>query len=124
MADHMRTDLVADALDMAIVRRDPPRGLLHHSDRGVQYACDDYQELLQKHGIECSMSGKGNCYDNAVMESFWATLKVELLYPREGQSREEARAAIFEYIEVFYNRQRLHSSIGYLSPEMFEAGLN
>ena len=124
MADHMRTDLVADALDMAIVRRDPPRGLLHHSDRGVQYACDDYQELLQKHGIECSMSGKGNCYDNAVMESFWATLKVELLYPREDQSREEARAAIFEYIEVFYNRQRLHSSIGYLSPEMFEAGLN
>jgi transposase InsO family protein len=124
MADHMRTGLVADALGMALARRRPGAGLLHHSDRGVQYASEDYRHLLQSHGIECSMSGKGDCWDNAVMESFWGTLKSELVNHERYQTRDEARASIFEYIEVFYNRQRLHSSLGYLSPEQFEAGLN
>ena len=124
MADHMRTELVGDALGMALARRRPDEGLLHHSDRGVQYASEDYQHLLQSHGIECSMSGKGDCWDNAVMESFWGTLKTELVHHEHYETREQARASIFEYIEVFYNRQRLHSSLGYLSPEQFEAGLN
>jgi transposase InsO family protein len=124
MADHMRTDLVSDALRMAIARRSPRPGLLHHSDRGVQYASDGYQKLLGENGIACSMSGKGDCYDNAVMESFWGTLKTELVHHERYETRAEARASIFEYVEVFYNRQRLHSSLGYLSPEQFEAGLN
>jgi putative transposase len=124
MAEHMRTDLVADALEMALARRSPGEGLLHHSDRGVQYASDDYRHLLKENGIECSMSGKGDCWDNAVMESFWGTLKTELVHHEHYETREQARASIFEYIEVFYNRQRLHSSLGYLSPEQFEAGLN
>ena len=124
MADHMRTDLVSDALSMALARRSPGEGLLHHSDRGVQYASEDYQHLLQSHGIECSMSGKGDCWDNAVMESFWGTLKTELVNHERYETRDQARASIFEYIEVFYNRVRLHSSLGYLSPEHFEAGLN
>lgn len=124
MADHMRTELVSDALGMALARRRPDEGLLHHSDRGVQYASADYQHLLQSHGIECSMSGKGDCWDNAVMESFWGTLKTELVNHERYQTRAQARASIFEYIEVFYNRVRLHSSLGYLSPEQFEAGLN
>ncbi len=124
MADHMRTELVGDALGMALARRSPGEGLLHHSDRGVQYASEDYQHLLHSHGIECSMSGRGDCWDNAVMESFWGTLKTELVNHEHYQTREQARASIFEYIEVFYNRTRLHSSLGYLSPEQFEAGLN
>jgi putative transposase len=124
MAEHMRTDLISDALSMAIARRQPGRGLLHHSDRGVQYASDDYQYLLQSHGMEPSMSGKGDCWDNACMESFWATLKNELVNHEQYQTREQARQSIFEYIEVFYNRKRLHSSIGYQSPEAFEASLN
>ena len=124
MADHMKVDLVSDALLMALGRRSPEPGLLHHSDRGVQYACDDYQHLLADHGIQCSMSGRGDCYDNAVMESFWATLKTELVHQADYGSREEARRSIFEYIEVFYNRKRIHSSIGYVSPEAFEASLN
>ena len=124
MAEHMRTELVSDALSMALARRSPGEGLLHHSDRGVQYASEDYQHLLQSHGIACSMSGKGDCWDNAVMESFWATLKTELVNHERYETREQARASIFEYIEVFYNRQRLHSALGYLSPEQFEAGLN
>ena len=124
MADHMRTELVGDALGMALARRRPGEGLLHHSDRGVQYASEDYQHLLQSHGIECSMSNKGDCWDNAVMESFWGTLKTELVNHERYETREQARASIFEYIEVFYNRVRLHSSLGYLSPEQFEAGLN
>ena len=124
MAGHMRTELVSDALGMALARRRPGEGLLHHSDRGVQYASEDYQHLLQSHGIECSMSGKGDCWDNAVMESFWGTLKTELVNHERYQTRAQARASLFEYIEVFYNRVRLHSSLGYLSPEQFEAGLN
>ena len=124
MADHMKTDLVSDALEMAIARRRPGEGLLHHSDRGVQYASDDYTHLLATHGMQISMSGKGDCWDNACMESFWATLKTELVNLEHFATHEEARAAIFEYIEVFYNRKRLHSSLGYQSPEAFEAGLN
>ena len=122
MADHMQVDLVSDALTMALQHRQPdgPK-LLHHSDRGVQYASDDYQRLLTQHGIECSMSGRGDCYDNAMMESFWATLKTELVHHQKYATREQARQSIFEYVEVFYNRKRLHSSLGYVSPESFEA---
>jgi putative transposase len=124
MADHMRVDLVSDALRMAIARRRPGEGLLHHSDRGVQYASEDYMHLLCSHSMEPSMSGKGDCWDNAAMESFWATLKTELVHHEHYTTHEQARASIFEYIEVFYNRQRLHSSLGYQSPEAFEASLN
>ena len=124
MADHMQTQLVSDALSMALARRQPAEGLLHHSDRGVQYASDDYQHLLGTRGVMVSMSGKGNCWDNACAESFWATLKTELVHQEHYGTREQARQSIFEYIEVFYNRQRLHSSLGYVSPEAFEAGLN
>jgi putative transposase len=122
MTDHLETGLAADALKMALLQRYPDgQDLLHHSDRGVQYASDDYQHLLKEHGIEVSMSGKGDCYDNAMMESFWATLKTELVHQQEYASHEQARRSIFEYIEVFYNRKRLHSSLGYVSPESFEA---
>jgi len=124
MADPMRAELPGDALSMAITRRCPDAGLLHHSDRGVQYACDDCQHLLASHGMAASMSGKGDCWDNAPMESFWSTLKNELVNHERYATREEARRSIFEYIEVFYNRKRLHSAIGYQSPEQFEAGLN
>ena len=124
MADHMKTDLVSDALSMAVVHRQPSEGLPHHSDRGVRYASEDYQYLLQSHRIEPSMSGKGDCWDNACMESFWATLKNELVNHEQYATREQARQSIFEYIEVFYNRKRLHSSLGHLSPEAFEASLN
>lgn len=124
MADHMRADLVTDALAMAMSRRRPGAGLLHHSDRGVQYACDQYQAMLAEHKLTCSMSGRGDCWDNAVIESFWATLKTELVHHEQYATREQARASIFQYIEVFYNRQRLHSSLGYKSPEAFEASLN
>ena len=106
MADHMRTDLVADALQMAVARRGPGAGLLHHSDRGVQYASDDYQHLLETHNMLCSMSGRGDCWDNACVESFWGSLKTELVHHEHYATREEARASIFEYIEVFYNVMR------------------
>jgi transposase InsO family protein len=122
MADHVETDLVADALKMALQQRGPDgQKLLHHSDRGVQYASDDYQHLLEQLRITCSMSGRGDCYDNAMMESFWATLKTELVHHQTYATREQARQSIFEYVEVFYNRKRLHSSLGYVSPESFEA---
>jgi putative transposase len=124
MTDHLREELAGDALKMALARREPLPGALHHSDRGVQYAGERYRGLLRERGITASMSGRGDCYDNAAMESFWATLKTELVHQRRYATREEARASIFEYIEVFYNRQRLHSSLGYQSPEAFEAGLN
>lgn len=124
MADHLRSELVEDALMMALARRAPERGLLHHSDRGVQYASAKYQHLLREHGIQCSMSGKGNCWDNAAMESFWATLKTEWAHHHRYATRAAAKASLFEYIEVFYNRQRLHSSLGYMSPEAYELSLN
>jgi transposase InsO family protein len=122
MADHMEVDLVADALKMALEHRQPVgENLLHHSDRGVQYASDDYQQILAGLGITVSMSGRGNCYDNAMMESFFATLKTELIHQQNYATRQQAKLSIFEYVEVFYNRKRLHSSLGYVSPESFEA---
>jgi transposase InsO family protein len=124
MADHMQTGLVSDALQMAIARPSPEKDLLHHSDRGVQYTSDDYLYLLQSHDMIPSMSGKGECWDNAAMESFWSTLKTELVQHEQYATHEQARGSIFEYIEVFYNRRRLHSSLGYVSPEAFEAALN
>jgi transposase InsO family protein len=122
MATHLRAELVRDALAMATTTRSPAPGLIHHSDRGVQYCCAEYRAELEAWGMVPSMSRAGDCYDNAPKESFWATLKKELMSDRTFASREEARAAIFEYIEVFYNRQRIHSSLGYVSPETFEAG--
>ena len=124
MAEHMRTDLIDDALTMAITRRKPQAGLIHHSDRGCQYASDAYRRLLDEHGIVVSMSRRGNCYDNAAKESFFGTLKRECVYLTHFHTREQAYAELFNYIEVFYNRQRRHSSIGYVSPEAFEAALN
>jgi putative transposase len=120
MADHMESRLVVDALEMAVQRRLPGEGLLAHSDRGSQYASDHYQRLLGKHGIECSMSGVGQCWDNAPAESFFATLKKELVHHEQYATRAEARASLFEYVEVFYNNQRLHSSLGYVTPAAFE----
>jgi transposase InsO family protein len=123
MADHLETDLAGEALKMAIKqrRRSKQQDLLHHSDRGVQYASDDYQQLLIEHGIEASMSGRGDCWDNAMMESFWATLKCELVHQEKFTTHEQAQGSVFEYVEVFYNRRRLHSALGYVSPESFEA---
>lgn len=120
MAGHLRTELVSAALRQAQARRQPARGCLHHSDRGCQYASAVYRHLLAAHGLEASMSRAGNCYDNAAMESFWSTLKNELIHGHRFATRAQARAAIFEYIEVFYNRQRLHSALGYQSPVDFE----
>lgn len=120
MSSRMTRRLVLDALDMAVGRRRPGPGLLHHSDRGSQYACGDYQEALTTHGMLCSMSRKGDCWDNAPMESFFHTLKTELVHHRDYQTRGEAKADIFEYIEVFYNRSRRHSCLGYLAPAEYE----
>jgi transposase InsO family protein len=117
---HITQDLVIEALNMAIKQRKPSWGLLLHSDRGSQYASYYYQALLGKRGILCSMSRKGNCWDNVVMESFYRTLKVELIYQRRYETRMEAQRDIFEYIEIFYNRERLHSFLGYNSPEEYE----
>jgi putative transposase len=127
MADHLRAELCTDALSMALGRRNPKAGagLVHHSDRGCQYACGAYRELLTARGITCSMSRSGDCYDNAVAESFWGTLKTELVYPSGGYAtRAQATASIFEWIECWYNRKRRHSALGYKSPEEFEAELN
>jgi transposase InsO family protein len=124
-ADHLRAALPCQALQRALDQRDPPTSeLLHHSDRGVQYACDEYQQLLAEWGITPSMSRTGNCYDNAVMESFFGTLKTELVHHETYHSRAAAHQALFEYIEVFYNRKRRHSALGYRSPTEYEASLN
>jgi Transposase and inactivated derivatives len=120
MDEKMESTLVTNALEMAYQRRQPESGLLHHSDRGSQYASEEYRKLLLACGMEQSMSRKGNCWDNAPMESFFSTLKRELVHHRRYRTRQEARRDIFEYIEVFYNRQRLHSSLGYMSPADFE----
>lgn len=109
------------ALQMAVLRRRPLPGVIHHSDRGVQYAATDYQALLHMHGMMPSMSRKGDCYDNAVVESFFATLEWELIDGSDWHTRAAARTAIFEYMEVWYNRQRRHSSLGYVSPVAYEA---
>jgi putative transposase len=119
-ADHLKTDLCLDALQMALGYRTGIENLIHHSDQGVQYASDRYREALTGLGIECSMSRRGNCWDNAVAESFFGTLKNELIYRRPWQTREQARDAIGEYIEIFYNRIRRHSTIGGISPAKFE----
>jgi putative transposase len=119
MAEHMQSQLVADALHMALTQRQPRGDLLHHSDRGSQYTSLDYQALLADRHITVSMSGVGNCYDNAIKESFFATLKTECVTDL-FETRAQARTTIFDYIEVFYNRQRLHSALGYRSPEQFE----
>lgn len=121
MDKRMKTGLVIDALTMAIKSRQPQPGLIHHSDRGVQYASDKYQALLKQHGMRSSMSAKGDCYDNAVMESFYHSLKNELVYHERYLTRDEAKRSIFDYIEVFYNRQRLHSTLGYQTPVEYEA---
>lgn len=120
MEERLTQDLVVKALKMAVDRRRPGRGLLLHSDRGSQYASRYYQRLLWRYGMICSMSRKGDCWDNAVMESFFHTLKVELVYHCSFETRSQARRSIFEYIEVFYNRIRIHSAIGYNSPEEYE----
>ncbi len=122
--DSIRTfiaTIATDALTMAVKRRSPPSGLVHHSDRGVQYASGEYRELLKAGGLEPSMSHAGNCYDNAMMESLWATLKKELVHGQRFRTHDEARSAIFEWIEVWYQRIRIHGSLGYVSPEAFEA---
>jgi transposase InsO family protein len=119
-AEHMRTGLVLAALSQALGRRQPNRGLLHHSDRGSQYASDGYQAELDRRGIVCSMSRRGDCYDNAVVESFFGTLKTELLGRRPWQTRKAAKRAITEYIEAFYNPHRRHSATGYQSPIEYE----
>ena len=120
----MPTGLVARAFERAIASQRPSPGLLHHSDRGSQYASDAYRELLHRHGVVASMSRAGNCYDNAKMESFWATMKTELIDGRVYATRAEAKSAIFHYIEVFYNRVRLHGALGFYSPVDFEHNLN
>ena len=120
MSDRLTTPLATDALSMALRARRPASGLVHHSDRGCQYASHDYQRALAQSGLVCSMSRKGDCWDNAVAESFFATLKTELVHDARWKTRDEARAALFHYIEVFYNRRRLHSTIGYVSPVDFE----
>jgi transposase InsO family protein len=124
MGEHLRTELCLDALDMALRSRKPGSDLIHHSDRGIQYASGDYARVLQEHNVQVSMSRKGDCYDNAMMESFWGTLKTELVHPMKYETREQARCSIFKYIECWYNRRRRHSAIGYMSPEQFEASLN
>jgi transposase InsO family protein len=120
MDAHMETSLIVRALDMAISNRRPKAGLIHHSDRGCQYTSGDYRQHLAANGMDASMSRRGDCYDNACAESFWGRLKVELVYRQHYRTRADAQAAIFEFIEVFYNRTRRHSAIGYLSPEAFE----
>jgi len=124
MHEHLDATQVIAALQMAITRRRPPPGLIVHSDRGAQFASAAYRQALAQHGLVASMSRKGNCYDNAFIESFWSSLKYETVYHRKFATRAEARTALFDYIESFYNRTRLHSSLGYLSPITFESQLN
>ena len=120
MSERIDTVLVLKALAMALLHRNPPSNLLFHSDRGVQYASGDFRQALDHAGLIPSMSRRGNCYDNASMESFWSTLKLELVYRRCFDTRAQARTQIFDYIETFYNRQRTHSALGYHSPVDFE----
>jgi len=120
MHQRLTKELVIEAIHIAINARRPMPGLIVHTDRGSQYSSFAYRQLLEKEGYICSMSRKGNCWDNSPMESFFKTLKAELVYHRRFKTRAQARIEIFEYIEVFYNRTRLHSSLGYKSPEEFE----
>jgi transposase InsO family protein len=123
MGDHMKKSLVCDALKMAYANEQPEGELVHHSDRGSQYCSEEYQKLLRDKNIQTSMSRKGNCYDNAPMESFFATLKKERVHRRKYETRAEAKQDIFQYIECFYNRVRRHSGIGYMSPVEYESQL-
>jgi transposase InsO family protein len=123
MANHMRVELVTQALSMALGRRHPAAGLIMHTDRGSQYGADRYRQLLARHGIQSSMSRTGDCWDNAVAESFFRTLKTELIYLEDFETHEQAQAGVFEYIEEFYNRQRCHSANGYLAPLAYEQAL-
>jgi putative transposase len=120
MRDTLDAELATSALQMALGARRPLPGLIHHSDRGVQYACDAYRKLLDAYGIVQSMSRKGNCWDNAVAESFFATVELELIIKHDWATRDDARRAIFQYIEAWYNRRRRHSTLGYRSPVMYE----
>ena len=124
MKDTLHSDLCVEALEMALVHRRPKHPVLHHSDRGCQYAGKQYQDKLTEFTLECSMSRVGNCWDNAVVESLWASLKNELVFQRNFATKQEAKDAIFQWIEVWYNRKRRHSSLGYLSPDAFEAKQN
>jgi transposase InsO family protein len=123
ISERMTTNLVCDALRMALFRRHRPRGVIVHSDRGSQYCAREYQQLLNAHGLRCSMSKRGDCYDNAAMESWNHSLKVEAIHGERFATRAQAKAHVFDYIEVYYNRQRLHSTLGYLSPVTFESSL-
>jgi len=118
-ADHMKTELCTQALKNAMGRYRPGPGLIHHSDRGVQYCSRDYQELIRQHKMRSSMSRKGNCYDNACAETFFSTIKCEMLFHKKYATRAEARQDIFWYIEVFYNRQRRHQALDYMTPAEF-----
>ena len=120
MGDSIDSALVLSALDMAVLHRDPAEGLLFHSDRGVQYAAGNFRKALASVGFIASMSRRGNCYDNAAMESFWSTLKIERVYRRDFTTHRQAKSEIFDYIEVFYNRHRIHTSLAGLSPANFE----
>lgn len=119
MSDRMKPELTGRALFRAVQQHRPPAGTIHHSDRGSQYCAEQYQTMLRQFGFRVSMSRKGNCFDNAPMESFWGSLKTELVHHRNFSTRTEAESAIREYIEVFYNRQRRHSRLGYQSPVVF-----
>ena len=123
MRDTLEVELALSALRMAREARRPAPGLIHHSDRGSQYTSGDYRAELAAHGMMASMSGKGDCYDNAVAESFFSTLEFELLMKNDWHTREDARRAIFRYIETWYNRKRRHSTLGYLSPAAYEEQL-
>ena len=116
----MTAQLVCDALQMALWRRKMPRGVIVHTDRGSQYCSNQYQRMLRKHGLICSMSGTGNCFDNACAETFFHSLKIEAIYGNQYPTRDSIRREVFEYIETFYNTIRLHSSLGYISPSQFE----
>lgn len=124
VSPHINTTLVMQALAMALTHRQPPAGLIFHSDRGVQYASSQYRQALEQAQLVASMSRQGNCYDNAAMEAFWSTLKLELIYRRQFQDAAQLRHALFDYVEVFYNRQRLHSALAYQTPAQFENANN
>jgi transposase InsO family protein len=120
LSNSISVEIVINAIKMACFNRNYPKGVIFHSDRGVQYTCNDFQKILNIYNFNCSMSRKGNCWDNACAESFFRSLKVEEVNHYKYLTRDEARASIFEYIEVFYNRKRIHSSLGYLTPEEYE----
>jgi putative transposase len=126
MAESMHSELVCEALLQALRQENPGKGLIHHSDRGSQYACRDFRELLSRHGITSSMSRRGNCYDNATMESFWGTYKQEEVYLKNYKhlSQQQVKRETFKYIELYYNPRRKHSGIGYQSPQQYHLSLN